>query len=51
MPRANSGSIHVRTLVDGSRVFRLRFNAYDKRRLVNLHEREGCSLRVWGWVG
>jgi integrase len=44
----NSGSVDVRVLGDGSRAFRLRFNAYGRRRLVSLHERTGCDCGCGG---
>jgi integrase len=46
--RANSGSLHARPLADGTRVFRLRFNAGGRRQLVSLHERPGCDCGCGG---
>jgi hypothetical protein len=48
--RANSGSLHTRSLADGTRVFRLRFNAVGRRELMSLHERPGCDCGCGsGW--
>jgi integrase len=46
--RANSGSLHTRSLADGTRVFRLRFNAVGRRELMSLHERPGCDCGCGG---
>jgi integrase len=46
--RLNSGSLHVRKLADGSRVFRLRFNANGRRQIMSLHERQGCECGCGG---
>lgn len=48
MPRLNSGSLHTRTLADGTRVFRLRFNAAGRRQIMSLHERQGCGCGCGG---
>ena len=48
MARANSGSLHTRSLADGTRVFRLRFNAVGRRELMSLHERPGCDCGCGG---
>lgn len=48
MPRINSGSVHTRTLADGTRVFRLRFNADGRRQILSLHERQGCTCGCGG---
>lgn len=48
VPRANSGSLHARTLADGTRVFRLRFNADGRRQILSLHERQGCGCGCGG---
>lgn len=48
MPRANSGSLQARTLADGTRVFRLRFNADGRRQILSLHERHGCGCGCGG---
>jgi integrase len=44
----NSGSLHTRVLADGSRVFRLRFNADGRRQIMSLHERHGCVCGCGG---
>ena len=48
MPRANSGSLQARTLADGTRVFRLRFNADGRRQILSLHERQYCACGCGG---
>jgi integrase len=48
VPRLNSGSLHTRTLADGTRVFRLRFNADGRRQILSLHERQGCTCGCGG---
>jgi integrase len=48
MPRANHGTFSARTLADGTRAFRLRFNAAGKREIVTLHERPSCSCGCGG---
>src|ERR1700733_1551718 len=48
VPRINSGSVQARTLADGTRVFRLRFNADGRRQLLSLHERQGCGCGCGG---
>jgi hypothetical protein len=48
MPRVNSGSRHARALADGTRVFRLRFNADGRRQILSLHERQGCGCSCGG---
>lgn len=46
--RVNSGSLHTRSLADGTRVFRLRFNARGRREFMTLHERAGCDCGCGG---
>jgi hypothetical protein len=48
LPRLNSGSLHCRVLADGSRVFRLRFNADGRRQIMSLRERRGCECGCGG---
>jgi hypothetical protein len=48
VPRINSGSLHTRALADGTRVFRLRFNADGRRQILSLHERQGCDCGCGG---
>jgi integrase len=48
MPRANSGTFSARTLADGTRAFRLRFNADGRREIETLHERTSCSCGCGG---
>lgn len=48
MARTNTGSLHSRTLADGTRVFRLRFNAVGQRQIMTLHERAGCDCGCGG---
>jgi integrase len=48
VPRANSGSLQARTLTDGTRVFRLRFNADGRRQILSLHERQACDCGCGG---
>ena len=46
--RTTTGSLHTRTLADGSRVFRLRFNADGRRQILTLHERAGRDCGCGG---
>jgi hypothetical protein len=46
--RTNTGSLHTRPLADGTRVFRLRFNADGERQIMSLHERPGCDCGCGG---
>jgi DNA-binding CsgD family transcriptional regulator len=48
MARTNTGSLHSRTLADGTRVFRLRFNVGGQRQIMTLHERIGCDCGCGG---
>ncbi|MHB2001481.1 MAG: tyrosine-type recombinase/integrase [Solirubrobacteraceae bacterium] len=48
MARLNTGSLNVRTLADGTRVFRLRFHAEGRRQITSLHERHGCDCGCGG---
>ncbi|MCW3018854.1 MAG: integrase family protein, partial [Solirubrobacterales bacterium] len=48
MARTNTGSLHSRTLADGTRVFRLRFNAGERRQIMTLHERVSCDCGCGG---
>lgn len=40
--------MQARTLADGTRVFRLRFNADGRRQILSLHERQGCDCGCGG---
>jgi integrase len=48
MPRVSSGAFHTRTLTDGTRAYRLRFNVHGRREIVTLHERAGCECGCGG---
>lgn len=48
MARTNTGSLHSRMLAEGTRVFRLRFNAEGRRQIMTLHERAGCDCGCGG---
>jgi integrase len=48
MPRVSSGTFDTRTLGDGTRAFRLRFNSQGRREIVTLHERRGCECGCGG---
>ena len=48
MPRPAKGSILTRRLTDGTRSYRLRFNADGERHDIFLHERPGCECGCGG---
>lgn len=48
MPRSPTGTIEARKLVDGTRVFHLRFFAQGRREFVVLHERSACVCGCGG---
>ncbi|HEX3511216.1 MAG TPA: site-specific integrase [Solirubrobacteraceae bacterium] len=48
MPRPATGSILTLTLADGTRKFRLRFQAFGDRQDLVLHERAGCPCGCGG---
>jgi integrase len=48
VPRAATGSILTRTLADGTRSYRLRFQACGERQDVFLHERRSCRCGCGG---
>jgi hypothetical protein len=48
VPRAATGSILTLTLADGTRKFRLRFQAHGERQNLVLHERAGCACGCGG---
>lgn len=48
MPRISSGTLHTRTLSDGTRAYRLRFNVDGRREIVTLHERTACECGCGG---
>lgn len=51
MPRPATGSILTLTLADGTRKFRLRFQAHGERQDLVLHERAGCGCGCGGGLG
>lgn len=48
MPREAKGSFEARTLVDGTRVFHLRFPVEGRREQLALHERVICPCGCGG---
>ncbi len=48
MSRAATGTVVVKSLVDGTRVFKLRFYAHGRREHEVLHERRNCECGCGG---
>lgn len=48
MSRASSGTVEIKSLADGTRVFKLRFYVQGRREHEVLHERRGCRCGCGG---